>query len=148
VLGDGFIPEAIEMVIHQGTPLFAYCRYPSFDPDSKRVLVFRGSTESPSQHSDWLPSGLFSEPGASYGVSLDLAIVNERPGICFYDETNATLMLAMSKDVLPDVDSWFLSNVTGTNGVGKTCAVAEYGGLPVLLFFDEVKEEISFALGQ
>lgn len=136
-----------EMLIHQGNPLYAVSFFIYSDPGSWNLELFRSTVPAPAG-GDWVGAGEFYEEGIDLGQNLDLAIINDRPAVCYYDEGRGNLMLALSKDETPQEDSWIVSTVDDGTDVGAACALMEYQGAPALLYYDAVAMKIIFAQGE
>ena len=54
----------------------------------------------------------------------------------------------MSRDEAPQPDSWVVNTVDDSPDVGAACALMEYQGVPVLLYYDATTEKIIFAQGE
>lgn len=146
--GGSSTSRLCEMLIHQGNPLYAISLYICSEPYSWDLEIYRAAVPTPAGGSDWIAAGQFWEEGVDLGQNLDLAIVNDRPAICYYDETNNKLMLALSKDETPQEDSWVVNTVGEGTDVGAACALMEYKGAPAMLYYDAVAMKIKFAQGE
>lgn len=138
----------IELLMHNGLPVCAMSIYLYAGTEYWIIDTYRAKLPNPGGFDDWQDTGMLYSEDEDIGMSLDLAIVNDRPAMCYYDEGSRNLMLAMSKTTNPGVDDWVVNTVADGTDVGRSCALMEYLGVPVLLYWDAASQKIIFAQGE
>lgn len=138
----------IELVVHDGLPYYATSVDVYADPERWMIMNNQARVTFPKGPGDWQNAGYLDANPNDIGLSLDLTFVNDRPAICYYDEGDQGLKLAMAKSPTPSSEDWVVNTVVSGPNVGRSCALMEYRGVPVLLYWNPNTQKIRFAQGE
>jgi hypothetical protein len=133
--------------VYGDQPFYATSAFVYMENPSWTVQLYQALVSLPLGQLDWRQAGFLDNEPDDVGESLDLAFIGNKPAVCYYDAGTQSLKLAVSKVSGPIQEDWVINTVASGPGVGQSCALTAYRGLPALLYWDEPAQTIRFARG-
>lgn len=126
----------LSMAVVNGNPAIAYYDETSGDLKYCRALTTNGST--------WGAPVVAHVGGANLvGKYPSLAVVNGRPAVAYYDDTNDDLKYVRANDV--NGTSWAAAiTVTSAGNVGQYAQLKVVNGAPAIAYFDATTNSVRF----
>lgn len=133
---SGDVGRYASLAVVDGYPAIAYCDLaPNDDLKYVRASDIRGS--------DWDTEPVTVDSGGYVGSYASLAVVDGRPAIAYYDNTNHDLKYVRASD--PSGSSWDTPLTVDSGGiVGQFASLAVVDGRPAIAYYDEFNYDLKY----